>query len=91
MSRVNDVKKFRKNLTKKDIIHYGINRCNFDRDYHRLLANRKNACGTHVYKTSDGRVNMFAIPEPLVKKIPYVGPVLGTVGLVLDVKDIAEN
>ena len=29
--------------------------------------------------------------EPLVKRIPYVGPVLSTVGLVIDVKGILES
>lgn len=29
--------------------------------------------------------------EPLVKRIPYIGTVLSTVGLVIDVKDIVES
>ena len=28
---------------------------------------------------------------PIVKKIPYVGPIISTVGLAIDVKDIVES
>lgn len=28
---------------------------------------------------------------PLVKKIPYVGPIFSTIGLAIDVKDIVES
>jgi len=34
---------------------------------------------------------MIAIPSSMVKRVPYVGPVVSTVGLALDVKDILEN
>ena len=34
---------------------------------------------------------MIAIPTSVIKRVPYVGPVVGSVGLILDVKDIAEN
>ena len=29
--------------------------------------------------------------EPLVKRVPYVGPVISTIGLVIDIKDIVET
>ena len=29
--------------------------------------------------------------NPVVKRIPYVGPVVNTVGLAMDIKDIVEN
>ena len=29
--------------------------------------------------------------EPLIKRVPYVGPVIATAGLALDVKDIVES
>ena len=34
---------------------------------------------------------MINIPTSFVKKLPYVGPVISTVGLALDVKEIVEN
>ena len=34
---------------------------------------------------------MIAIPTSIVKRVPYVGPVVSGVGLALDVKDIVET
>lgn len=34
---------------------------------------------------------MIAIPESVVKRVPYIGPVVSSVGLALDVKEIVEN
>jgi len=34
---------------------------------------------------------MVVIPRSIVKRVPYVGPVLSGVGLALDVKDIVET
>lgn len=34
---------------------------------------------------------MIAIPESVVKRVPYVGPVVSSVGLAIDVKDIVET
>ena len=34
---------------------------------------------------------MIAIPTSIVKRVPYVGPVVSGVGLALDVKEIVED
>lgn len=34
---------------------------------------------------------MIAIPTSIVKRMPYIGPVVSGVGLALDVKDIVET
>ena len=34
---------------------------------------------------------MIKIPQSIVKKIPYVGPVISALGLVFDVKEIVET
>ena len=34
---------------------------------------------------------MVAIPKSIVKRVPYVGPVVSAVELALDVKDIVET
>jgi hypothetical protein len=34
---------------------------------------------------------MFVIPKSVVKRVPYVGPVISGVGLALDVKEIVET
>ena len=34
---------------------------------------------------------MISIPTSIVKRVPYVGPVVSGVGLALDVKDIVET
>ena len=34
---------------------------------------------------------MIAIPTSIVKRVPYVGPVVSGVGLSIDVKDIVET
>ena len=34
---------------------------------------------------------MVVIPRSIVKRVPYVGPVLSGVGLALDVRDIVET
>lgn len=36
-------------------------------------------------------VTMIAIPQSVAKRVPYVGPVVLSVGLAIDVKDIVEN
>ena len=33
---------------------------------------------------------MVVIPKSIIKRVPYVGPVISGVGLALDVKDIVE-
>ena len=34
---------------------------------------------------------MIAIPTSIIKQVPYVGPIVRSVGLFLDVKEIVEN
>ena len=34
---------------------------------------------------------MIAFPNSIVKRVPYVGPVVSGVGLALDVKEIVET
>ena len=34
---------------------------------------------------------MISIPKSVVKRVPYVGPVVSGVGLALDVKDIVDS
>ena len=34
---------------------------------------------------------MVTIPTSIVKRVPYLGPVISGVGLILDVKDIVET
>ena len=34
---------------------------------------------------------MIRIPEPIVRRVPYVGPVISSVGLAMDIKDIVET
>ena len=34
---------------------------------------------------------MIAIPTSIVKRVPYVGPVVSSVGLAFDIKDIVEG
>lgn len=34
---------------------------------------------------------MIAIPKSVVKRVPYIGPIVSSVGLALDVKEIVEN
>lgn len=42
-------------------------------------------------KAMTGGQYMIAIPTSIVKRVPYVGPVVSGVGLALDVKDIVET
>ena len=34
---------------------------------------------------------MISIPKSVVKRVPYVGPVVSGIGLALDVRDIVET
>ena len=34
---------------------------------------------------------MIGIPESVVRRVPYIGPVVTTAGLVMDVKNIVES
>lgn len=34
---------------------------------------------------------MFAIPTSITKRLPYIGPVVSTTGLILDVHEIIQN
>jgi len=34
---------------------------------------------------------MIAIPEPVVRRVPYIGPVVTTLGLAMDVKNIVDS
>ena len=33
----------------------------------------------------------MVMENPVVKRVPYVGPLIGGIGLAMDLKDIAEN
>jgi len=73
--------------------NYGSFNCNRHRYLYWNLTAWQNSCDKTFCKSRNRGLidDRYTRPVSVVKRIPYVGPVISSVGLVLDVQEIVEN